>query len=98
MPKLDSVKAKSRAGQRLLAGANKMKHLLSQLPEGSVTVENVGENDTDVVLQATRSALADLCTEESKMLQDLIQKTVKEANLEKALDAVEIVGDRKSVV
>jgi len=92
MPKLDSVKAKSRAGQRLLAGANKMKHLLSQLPEGSVTVENVGENDTDVVLQATRSALADLCTEESKMLQDLIQKTVKEANLEKALDAVEIVG------
>ncbi|KAG7371350.1 Hsp70 domain containing protein [Nitzschia inconspicua] len=92
-PKLSQIRPNSKAGQRLLAGCHKMKHLLSQLPEGSVTVENVGENDTDVVLQATRSTLADLCSDDAETLRTIIQDVLHEAGLaDSGVDAVEILG------
>jgi tetratricopeptide (TPR) repeat protein len=91
MPPLKDVKTKSRAGQRLLQGCHKLKHLLSQLPEGAVTVENVGENEADVQLKATRNTLAELCADEKESLKGLIEDVLKESNVE-IVDAVEIVG------
>jgi tetratricopeptide (TPR) repeat protein len=92
-PKLSHLKPNSKAGQRLLQGCHKLKHLLSQLAEGSVTVENVGENDTDVVLTATRKTLADLCAEEAATLKGMIQDVLQQAGLaDSGADTVEIVG------
>ncbi len=62
-PKLTSeeVPRDSRRSQRLLAGCNKLKHVLSMLSEGVVTVENVGRDDADVDLSMTREHLERLC-------------------------------------
>ena len=90
-PALKSVKKNSRAGQRLLDGSSKLKHLLSQLADASVTVENVGENDTDLKLNGTRQLLSELCQADKTALTDLIQKALSNAG-EGTLFAVEVVG------
>eukprot|EP00980_Cylindrotheca_fusiformis_P031053 scaffold25752_cov108-Cylindrotheca_fusiformis.AAC.1 len=90
-PALSSVQKSSRAGQRLLEGSKKLKHLLSQLPEGEVTVENVGENDTDLKLKGSRQTLAEICKSDTSALTDLIQKVLQEAEVGK-LFAVEVIG------
>jgi molecular chaperone DnaK (HSP70)/tetratricopeptide (TPR) repeat protein len=54
---------KSRPAQRLMEGCKKLKHLLSMLPEGSVTVETIGKNDMDVTLSGNRELLKQLCQE-----------------------------------
>ncbi|CAB9507293.1 70 kDa protein [Seminavis robusta] len=86
MTQLKDVKPKSRAGQRLLAGTHKLKHLLSQLPEGSVTVENI--NDADITLSATRTLLSELCDPDAQALTELIQSTLAD----QTVDAVEVLG------
>ena len=94
-PKLGggSLTPTSRGGQRLLAGMSKLKHLLSQLPEGNVTVENVGENDTDVSLEATRKLLVDLCSEEVQALTTLVEQVLSETGVEASqLYSVEVLG------
>ena len=94
LTKQDKINPNSRAGQRMLDGTKKLKHLLSQLPEGTVTVENIGENDTDVKLSLTRKVLADLCEAESKAIKALIQKALDGAGIviaDKKL-SVEITG------
>ena len=62
-PKLKSeeIPRDSRRSQRLLAGCNKLKHVLSMLPEGKLAVENVGKDDADVDLSITREHLEILC-------------------------------------
>jgi tetratricopeptide (TPR) repeat protein len=99
LPALKKVTPNSRAGQRLLNGANKLKTLLSQLPEGSVTVENVGANDSDLKLTATRDMLTELCQPEAVALTELIQSVMDQANGvfngndgDVALTAVEVLG------
>jgi len=93
-PKLGHIQPKSRGGQRLLQGAHKLKHLLSQLPEGQVTVENVGENDTDVNLQATRNTLSELCHAEMTALKTLLTEALDEAKITdvSTIHAVEVLG------
>mmetsp|Transcript_30563 Transcript_30563/g.69030 ORF Transcript_30563/g.69030 Transcript_30563/m.69030 type:complete len:724 (-) Transcript_30563:29-2200(-) len=59
----EDVKRNSRKGQRLLEGCRKLKHLLSMLTEGSVTVENIGMNDTDLTMFASRDLVRKLCQE-----------------------------------
>ena len=59
----EEVKRNSRRGQRLLEGCRKLKHLLSMLNEGSVTVENIGKNDTDLTISASRDLVRKLCQE-----------------------------------
>ncbi|KAL7450154.1 hypothetical protein ACHAWC_002127, partial [Mediolabrus comicus] len=54
---------KSRPAQRLMEGCKKLKHLLSMLPEGTVTVETIGKNDMDVTLSGNRELLKQLCQE-----------------------------------
>lgn len=91
-PALQSVQKSSRAGQRLLDGSKKLKHLLSQLPEAEVTVENVGENDTDLKLKGSRQTLAELCEADTSALTDLIHQVLEEANVAGKLFAVEVIG------
>jgi molecular chaperone DnaK (HSP70) len=92
---LGSVTPKSRGGQRLLAGMTKLKHLLSQLPEAKVTVENVGQNDTDVSLEAKRSLLVELCSKEVQAMTALVQQALTTAGIDSPsteLYSVEVVG------
>ena len=88
----ESPKANSRTAQRLLGGCQKVKHLLSMLPENKVTVKNVGRNDTDVNLSCTREAMQKLC-EETVIdgLNGMIALAMTEAGA-KEVDAVEIMG------
>lgn len=90
-PGLQQVTERSRSGQRLLDGSKKLKHLLSQLPEGSVTVENVGQNDTDIKLTASRAALVELCQPEAEALSHLIKDAMTKASVE-SVSGVEAVG------
>jgi len=85
-------KKNSRKGQRLLAGCKKLKHLLSQLPEGSVMVENVNDNDGDLQLKLTRSSYVTICKE---VKNNLIQFITEGANLEgddNQITSVEVLG------
>eukprot|EP00578_Thalassiosira_sp_NH16_P020580 CAMPEP_0181097932 /NCGR_PEP_ID=MMETSP1071-20121207/11839_1 /TAXON_ID=35127 /ORGANISM="Thalassiosira sp., Strain NH16" /LENGTH=777 /DNA_ID=CAMNT_0023180459 /DNA_START=18 /DNA_END=2354 /DNA_ORIENTATION=- len=88
----------SRPGQRLLEGCRKLKHLLSMLPENTVTVENIGKNDSDVSLSCTRELMKELCRESvidrlNGMIESAIEKAGGggEAPLGE-IDAVEITG------
>ncbi|KAL3936474.1 MAG: hypothetical protein SGBAC_008212 [Bacillariaceae sp.] len=90
-PALSTVKKNARAGQRLLDGSQKLKVLLSQLADAAVTVENVGENDTDLKLTASRQTLSELCQDDASALKELVAGVLKEANVTK-LFAVEVVG------
>ncbi|KAL9179094.1 hypothetical protein ACHAXT_000136 [Thalassiosira profunda] len=86
----------SRAAQRLLEGCKKLKHLLSMLPENTVTVENVGQNDTDVTLTADRELLRKLCEETVlARLTDMIGSAMAKA-AEKA-GGTEALGDIASI-
>ena len=90
---LATLTPNSRGGQRLLASMSKLKHLLSQLPEGNVTVENVGKDDADVSLEASRSMLVELCKEEVQAMTALIEKVVASAGIGiDQLHSVEVVG------
>lgn len=75
--KLD-VKKNSKKGQRLLEGCKKLKHLLSQLPEATVTVENVVE-DQDLKLSATRTLAAELSKSTCDAMKELIQQVLSES-------------------
>jgi len=91
--KLPTLTPHSRGGQRLLTAMINLKELLSQLPEGNVTVENVGPNDTDVKLEGSRKLLVELCEEEAQSLKGLIEDTMKVAGIEAdQLYSVEVVG------
>eukprot|EP00957_Ditylum_brightwellii_P120494 9193513-Ditylum_brightwellii.AAC.1 len=91
------MKPNSQKGQKLLDGCRKLKHLLSMLPNGSVIVEGLTEDDKDVTLTATRKILQSLCTNESETLSVLIAKVMEDAFLPPfddgdVIDAVEIWG------
>uniref|UniRef100_A0A7S4QQX3 Uncharacterized protein n=1 Tax=Ditylum brightwellii TaxID=49249 RepID=A0A7S4QQX3_9STRA len=95
--KSSNMKPNSRKGQKLLDGCRKLKHLLSMLPNGSVIVEGLTEDDRDVTLTATREILQSLCKNESERLSALIAKAVEDSSLPpsddgNAIDAVEILG------
>jgi tetratricopeptide (TPR) repeat protein len=92
IPVLKEVTKKSRSGQRLLEGTKKLKTLLSQLPDGSVSVENVGANDSDIKLTATRDLLAELCQPDAAALTELIQKAIAEAEATDSISAIEVLG------
>ena len=91
--KLPHVTPNSRGGQRLLTAMVNLKELLSQLPEGNVTVENVGPNETDVKLEGSRSLLVELCEAEAQALTSLVEKTLIDSGIQaNQLYSVEVVG------
>ncbi|KAL7519589.1 hypothetical protein ACHAWX_004343 [Stephanocyclus meneghinianus] len=86
----------SRSAQRLLEGCKKLKHLLSMLSEGSVTVESIGKNEGDVTLSANRELLGKLCEGSlTKVLKTMIQKCIEKAGGMQVLEdvvSVELTG------
>ncbi|KAL3771140.1 hypothetical protein ACHAW5_009924 [Stephanodiscus triporus] len=83
----------SRRSQRLLAGCNKLKHVLSMLPEGKVTVENVGRDDADVDLSCTRESMERLCEHIVEKLTTMIRRAISESGRSSTdVDAVEVAG------
>ena len=83
---------KSRPAQRLMEGCRKLKHILSMLPEGSVTVETIGKNDTDVSLSGNRELLKQLCQETVvNKLKSMIAEAIDEAG------GIDVLGDIESV-
>uniref|UniRef100_A0A7S2Q280 Uncharacterized protein n=1 Tax=Skeletonema marinoi TaxID=267567 RepID=A0A7S2Q280_9STRA len=83
---------KSRPAQRLMEGCRKLKHILSMLPEGNVTVETIGKNDTDVSLSGNRELLKQLCQESvANKLKSMIAAAVDEAG------GIDVLGDIGSV-
>lgn len=93
-------KTNTRPAQRLLEGCRKLKHLLSMLPENTVTVENIGKNETDVNLTANRDLLKQLCEECGLIdrLKGMITLAIEDAGISGSgealgeIDAVEITG------
>jgi tetratricopeptide (TPR) repeat protein len=85
----------SRRSQRLLSGCTKLKHVLSMLPEGTVTVENIGKDDTDVDLHMTRELMESLCrTSVSDKLNALICDAISSSGIGGLhdIDVVEVCG------
>jgi len=98
-----TFRSDSRPAQRLLEGCRKLKHLLSMLPENTVTVENIGENDRDVNLSCTRETMRELCREcVIDRLEGMIGAALEKAGVvvgnyggisgDGGIDAVEITG------
>lgn len=85
----------SKKGQRLLEGCRKLKHMLSMLPSSTVTVENVGVNDSDVVLACNRDVLRELCESEDDGVLSKLRCLIASA-MDKAggveVDEVEVTG------
>lgn len=87
----------SKRGQRLLEGCRKLKHMLSMLPSSTVTVENVGLDDCDVVLACTRDTLRELCNADEdgggvlQKLWSLIVSAMDKAGV-KRVDDIEVTG------
>jgi tetratricopeptide (TPR) repeat protein len=88
----------SKRGQRLLEGCRKLKHMLSMLPSSTVTVENVGVDDCDVVLACTRDTLRELCDADEdggggvlQKLRSLIVSAMDKAGVKK-VDDIEVTG------
>ena len=91
VPGLASIKPSTRRGQRLLDGCRRLKHLLSMLPSGSVTVETLGDNDMDVALNGSRDLIQQLCKGQGEALSALIAKVVADADgVESAADIVSV--------
>jgi len=81
----------SKSGQRLLDACSKLKHLLSQLNDGKVVVENI-VNDSDVPISCTRKTLDDICQEEQTNLSNLIENALEQADEEITIESIEILG------
>lgn len=91
VPGLASIQPNTRRGQRLLDGCRRLKHLLSMLPSGSVTVETLGDNDMDVTLNGSRDLLQQLCKGQGEALSALVAKVVADADgVESAADIVSV--------
>lgn len=90
----DKFPRNSRRGQRLLAGCSKLKHILSMLPDGNITVENIGKNDSDVDLSCTRESLEQMCFKSVRVqLMTLVNKAIEKAGkIPSDVDVVEVAG------
>ncbi|KAJ1429030.1 Hsp70 protein-domain-containing protein [Ochromonadaceae sp. CCMP2298] len=86
----DKIEPGSKRGYRLLSGCEKLRKLLSQLPEASVTVEHLAE-DSDVNLSLSREQLASLCLAQLARLR-LMLCSLLEGSETGALAAVEVLG------
>lgn len=90
----ESFPRDSRRSQRLLAGCSRLKHILSMLPDGNVTVENVGKNESDVDLSCTRELLEQMCFKSLRVpLTTLVDRAIEKAGkIPSDVDVVEVAG------
>jgi len=87
----------SKQGQRLLGGCERIRKLLSQLPESSITVENMTDNG-DVNFTMRRDDFGTVCKDILGKFKELIISTISNAGFSLPLSnnneiaAVEILG------
>lgn len=82
----------SKRGHRLLTGCERLRKLLSQLGEGSVTVENMTD-DGDMQLSLKREELTSLCKAQLDSFRCLVETALSRANLSPSdIYAVEVLG------
>lgn len=82
----------TKRGQRLLLGCERVRKLLSQLPDAKITVENLTDNG-DVNFSLRRDDLANICADLTAKFTDLIAAALQRSGVDKAdIQAVEIVG------
>lgn len=62
----------SRKGERLRQGCERLKKLLSQLSEASVTVENMSDCGDDIVLSLSRAELAIITADPLRQIQESV--------------------------
>ena len=78
----------SKKSQRLLGGCEKIRKLLSQLPQCSITIDNMTDNGDDVTLSLKREEFMMIC----KDLLTSFQEAVKKTTNGQTIAAVEIFG------
>jgi len=82
----------NKRGSRLMAGCERLRKLLSQLPEGQITVENLTDAG-DMNFSLKRDEFAKLSATLLEKFQQLLTQVVTDANLTPAdISAIEIVG------
>jgi len=82
----------SKRGARLLSSCERLRKLLSQLPEAQVTVENLTDSG-DVSFSLRRDELSSLCAELLQRFRSLLLDTLVKAGLEASMISnVEVLG------
>lgn len=82
----------SKRGNRLLSGCERIRKLLSQLNESSITVENLVDSG-DVHFSLRRDEMMTICASLLDRLRSLLGRVVTDATGgEGAIDAIEVVG------
>lgn len=71
----------SKRGQRLILGCERIRKLLSQLPESSITVENMSDSG-DVNFSLKRNDLTCMCAELLEAFKTLIKKSLTSAGIQ----------------
>jgi molecular chaperone DnaK (HSP70) len=71
----------SKRGQRLILGCERIRKLLSQLPESSITVENMSDSG-DVNFSLKRNDLTSMCADILEAFKTLIKKTLTSAGIQ----------------
>jgi len=80
----------NKKGFRLLASCERIRKLLSQLSEASVTVEHI-VNDNDISLSLTREDFVKICDEQLSRLKEIVMNSLKQADIT-SIAAVELLG------
>eukprot|EP00981_Chlorochromonas_danica_P007489 scaffold1755_cov258-Ochromonas_danica.AAC.11 len=89
-----TVEPGTRKSLRLLLACERVRKLLSQLPEGIVTVENICEN-ADINLRITREEFASCCQSLNTLFHEMIndcKKGEESVGLDYVIDSVEVSG------
>jgi len=82
----------TKRGARLLSSCERLRKLLSQLSEASVTVENLTDNG-DMSFSLRRDELSSLCGALLNRFKGLIREIIKETNISvEAVSNVEVLG------
>ena len=71
----------SKRGQRLILGCERIRKLLSQLPESSITVENMSDSG-DVNFSLKRNDLTSMCADLLEAFKTLIKKSLTSAGIQ----------------
>jgi len=88
----DPVVAGSKRGHRLISGCERLRKLLSQLGESSVTVENMTDSG-DIQMALKRDEMSQLCHSLLERFQKLLLDTLSKAGVSSGdVFAVEVLG------
>lgn len=82
----------TKRGTRLITACERIRKLLSQLPESKVVVENLTDNG-DVSFSLTRSEMISSCSNELQKFKELLLQAIAQSGVDiSEIDNVEILG------